>query len=50
MRRRLLARSTAIGVEIRNSDREIVAVADVLRSPKVRRERQPLIVAPGRDI
>ncbi len=40
----------AIGVEVPNSDRQIVAVGDILASPEAKRASHPLEVAVGRDI
>ncbi|MEX2294629.1 MAG: DNA translocase FtsK 4TM domain-containing protein [Acidimicrobiales bacterium] len=40
----------AIGVEVPNSDRQIVALGDILASPEARRASHPLEVAVGRDI
>ncbi|WP_431976040.1 DNA translocase FtsK [Micromonospora haikouensis] len=41
---------SAVGVEIPNTDREIVTVGDVLRSRQAAKERHPLAVALGKDI
>ncbi len=40
----------AIGVEVPNAKRQIVAVADILTSPEAQRSKHPLEVAVGRDI
>jgi DNA segregation ATPase FtsK/SpoIIIE, S-DNA-T family len=40
----------AIGVEVPNSDRQLVALGDILASPEARRATHPLEVAVGRDI
>ncbi len=40
----------AIGVEIPNADRKIVAVGDILTSPEAVKAKHPLEVAVGRDI
>ncbi len=40
----------AIGVEVPNADRQIVAVGDILVSPEAQRASHPLEVAIGRDI
>jgi S-DNA-T family DNA segregation ATPase FtsK/SpoIIIE len=40
----------AIGVEVPNQDRQIVALGDILASPEAKRASHPLEVAVGRDI
>ena len=40
----------AIGVEVPNTKREVVAVGDILASPEARAAKHPLEVAVGRDI
>jgi DNA segregation ATPase FtsK/SpoIIIE, S-DNA-T family len=40
----------AIGVEVPNSDRQVVALGDILASPEAKRASHPLEVAVGRDI
>ena len=40
----------AIGVEVPNTDRQIVALGDILASPEAKRATHPLEVAVGRDI
>ncbi|NDZ92521.1 DNA translocase FtsK [Streptomyces sp. SID6673] len=41
---------SAVGIEVPNSDREMVRLADVLKSPKTRKDGHPLVIGLGKDI
>ncbi len=41
---------SAVGIEVPNSDREMVRLADVLNAPSTRKEHHPLVIGLGKDI
>ncbi|WP_035718922.1 DNA translocase FtsK [Gordonia shandongensis] len=41
---------SAVGIEVPNSDREMVRLADVLNAPSTRKEKHPLVIGLGKDI
>ncbi|MDY6050582.1 MAG: DNA translocase FtsK [Corynebacterium sp.] len=41
---------SAVGIEVPNVDREVVRLADVLSAPEVEANRDPMVIALGKDI
>ncbi len=41
---------SAVGIEVPNSDREMVRLADVLKAPTTRKDKHPLVIGLGKDI
>ncbi|MFT3900239.1 MAG: DNA translocase FtsK 4TM domain-containing protein [Gordonia sp. (in: high G+C Gram-positive bacteria)] len=41
---------SAVGIEVPNADREMVRLADVLKAPKTRKDKHPLVIGLGKDI
>ena len=41
---------SAVGIEVPNSDREMVRLADVLTAPSTRKDHHPLLIGLGKDI
>ncbi|CDZ88759.1 DNA translocase FtsK [Rhodococcus ruber] len=41
---------SAVGIEVPNSDRELVRLADVLAAPSTRKDHHPLVIGLGKDI
>ena len=41
---------SAVGIEVPNTDREMVRLADVLTAPRTRRDHHPLVIGLGKDI
>ncbi len=41
---------SAVGIEVPNSDREMVRLADVLNAPSTRNDHHPLVIGLGKDI
>ena len=41
---------SAVGIEVPNTDREMVRLADVLTDPSTRRDHHPLLIGLGKDI
>ncbi|GED98182.1 DNA translocase FtsK [Gordonia crocea] len=41
---------SAVGIEVPNADREMVRLADVLKAPSTRKDKNPLVIGLGKDI
>ena len=41
---------SAVGIEVPNSDREMVRLADVLNAPSTRKDHHPMVIGLGKDI
>lgn len=41
---------SAVGIEVPNTDREMVRLADVLTAPETRKDHHPLVIGLGKDI
>ncbi|MEE2031058.1 FtsK/SpoIIIE family DNA translocase [Rhodococcus chondri] len=41
---------SAVGIEVPNSDRELVRLSDVLAAPSTRKDHHPLVIGLGKDI
>ncbi|MGZ8179886.1 DNA translocase FtsK [Williamsia sp. SKLECPSW1] len=41
---------SAVGIEVPNTDREMVRLADVLKAPTTRKDKHPLVIGLGKDI
>ncbi|RMI28611.1 DNA translocase FtsK [Nocardia stercoris] len=41
---------SAVGIEVPNTDRELVRLADVLKAPSVRNDHHPLVIGLGKNI